>query len=68
MIAETDIFRKICLLRRLIYFLLHNPKGLTRVQDLRGRGNRSLLIGGFLLRLSDFSVVGNIIHHGSISY
>ena len=33
-----------------------------------GPRDRSLLIGWFLLRLSDFSLVGNIIVHGRILY
>ena len=43
-------------------------KGLTLVQALGSRGDRSLLIGWFLLRLSDFSLVGNITDHGRILY
>ena len=43
-------------------------KGLTLVQALGSRGDRSLLIGWFLLRLFDFSLVGNITDHGRISY
>ena len=39
-------------------------KGLTHVQALRGRGNRSLLFGGFILKLSEFSLFGNIIDYG----
>ena len=45
-----------------------NGKGLTLVQALGSRGDRSLLIGWFLLRLSDFSLVGNITDHGRILY
>ena len=43
-------------------------KGLTLVQALGSRGDRSLLIDWFLLRLSDFSLVGNITDHGRILY
>ena len=48
-----------------VHFL---AKGLTLVQALGSRGDRSLLIGWFLLRLSDFSLVGNITDHGRILY
>ena len=43
-------------------------KGLTLEQALGSRGYRSLLIGWFLLRISDFSLVGNITDHCRISY
>ena len=43
-------------------------KGLTVVQALGSRVDRSPLIGWFLLRLSDFSLVGNITDHGRILY
>ena len=41
---------------------------ITLVQARGSRGDRSLLIGWFLLRLFDFSLVGNITDHGRISY
>ena len=50
------------------HILLLCTKGLTLEQALGSRGYRSLLIGWFLLRLSDFSLVGNITDHGRISY
>ena len=40
----------------------------TLVQALGSRGDRSRLIGWFLLRLSNFSLVGNITDHGRILY
>ena len=45
---------------------LGTEEGLTLVQALRSRRSRSL-IGDFLLSLSDFSLVGNVIDHGKTS-
>ena len=55
-------------LAKAFFFFFAFLKGAHPCTSSWGPRDRSLLIGWFLLRLSDFSLVGNITDHGRILY